>query len=59
MTRTQWIEDMLSKNKTEEEIIEALLKGDESLKINPIKGKNAMVFARLNYKKALKLINHV
>jgi len=53
MSRAKWIQEMIDSKKSEEEIIDSILKGDEAQGIKPMTGDGAKTFAKLNYKKIL------
>ena len=53
MSRSQWIRQMLSEGKTEEEILSALEKGNEELGISSCEKR----FVKLNYNKVVKAMN--
>ena len=57
MTRNEWILKIIKKGKTEEEINKAIIAGNAMVGIKPMTGteKDQLTFAKLNYKKALKL----
>lgn len=56
MSRVKWIQEMIAKNMTAEEVIATIIKGDETAGIKGMTGtdKEKETFAKLNYKKALK-----
>jgi len=52
MTRKEWVKDLLSQGRTDEEIIEIIEKGDKKNGINPAGKFAKLVFAKI--KKSIK-----